>query len=98
MQQELNRIEAQLHNMLTHQALLAQLPPIIHADTIRLGSYVRFSDGREFVIATGIGRIRAAGPAAYLISADSPLGEALLGRSYEQPFVWQGKTFQLFAA
>ena len=81
MQQERDRLEAQLAVMLGHARALDAAERRPPSEIVGLGSALRLSNGQAILLATGYGKLRE-GPhaGAVCISLESPLGKALAGK------------------
>ena len=98
LQQELDRLEGQaqvLREQLQRLDLAARADPGVVAG---LGSCVRLSDGRDVLLATGLGKVvLPEGDIAYVVSEESPLGRALWGATVGEVRVVAGRELRVVA-
>lgn len=85
MQQERDRLEAQAAVMRAHAVALEVASRAPAGQTVTRGTVVRRGDSTRYLIATGLGKICApGGEIAWVVSPESPLGKALVGRRVGQ--------------
>jgi transcription elongation GreA/GreB family factor len=90
MQREMDKISASL-DMLKGQ--LAQMKRIdIHENQARvgIGSFIE-TDAENYYLSVGLGRLTCSGTPFYAISADSPIGELLLGKKNKDSIELRGR-------
>jgi transcription elongation GreA/GreB family factor len=90
MQREMDKISASL-DMLKGQ--LAQMKRIdIHENPTRvgLGRFIE-TDAENYYLSVGIGKLSCSGTPFYAISADSPLGELLVGKQINEIIELRGR-------
>ena len=90
MQREMDKISASL-DMLKGQ--LAQMKRIdIHENPMRvgLGSFIE-TDAENYYLSVGLGKLNCSGTPFYAISADSPLGELLVGKQTNEIIELRGR-------
>ena len=96
MQQERNRLEAQ-RAIAAEQRLqlqLAERAPF--GKTVGLGTTVTLADGNRYLLAAAVGKLRLPdGTAAYAISRESPLAQALWGRGEGDEVAFRGRRLLL---
>ena len=91
MQNEQNRLENQLANASQLRAELKQINPDKRSDTVGKGALVKTNKGIYFVT-VGLGKISVEGKKVFAISQESPLGNALFGRSEGESILINGQT------
>ncbi len=96
LQQERDRLDAQLANARTQLLALEVAERAAPSDTVRLGSCVELVGGEAYLLATGLGKVRLPDAGhAYVVSAESPVGAALLGRRVGEEFAFRNKPMRI---
>ena len=92
MQQERDRLEAQAAVMRGHHVALEVAARREGGSVVGLGSEVAMETGERYLVATGLGKVRlAGGGVAWVISPESPLGAALVGKGVGEAVVVRGR-------
>lgn len=78
------------HQIVQDLALLERLEKTAVSGQVQPGSLVQTSFGK-ILIAVSLGAVETGGGTALVVSAQSPLGRSLLGKSAGDSFVFQGK-------
>ena len=92
MQQERDRLEAQAAVMRGHHVALEVAARREAGSVVGLGSEVVMEGGERYLVATGLGKVRLGGGAvAWVISPESPLGAALVGRRVGESVLVRGR-------
>ena len=63
---------------------------------VRSGSLVETSEGWFYII-TSLGKLTTADGECYVVSASSPIGQALLGKQVGEVFQWNGRQGEVVA-
>ena len=79
-QLEQEKLSSQLTQFMTLKDALSKVNPKAKHDTIQYGSLVETSNG-YFFFSIGLGKINVNGTDVFCITATSPLGQKLLGKS-----------------
>jgi transcription elongation GreA/GreB family factor len=90
MQREIDKISASLDML---KGKLAQMKRIdIHENQARvgIGSFIE-TDAENYYLSVGLGRLTCSGTPFYAISADSPIGELLLGKKNKDSIELRGR-------
>ena len=80
LQQQLDQLEAMRAVQSDHLLALELAARERPSDRIQLGSIVALSDGRTYLLATGLGKVKLAdAETLFVISPGSPLGKSIYG-------------------
>ena len=93
---ERDRNAAHLQQAQQLQAELARINPETPCDTVRPGALVTTSLGR-FYISIGAGKLPAAGPEVFAVSAAAPVAAALKGRRAGEEALFNGQPVRVLA-
>ncbi|SEO02832.1 hypothetical protein SAMN05216436_12919 [bacterium A37T11] len=96
MQQEIARNQQLLQNALQMQQLLHQLDIGQTQGYIRPGSLVKTNRG-QFFVAVSAGQLEVGGQSCYAISAASPIGRLLLGKTLFDRFTFNHLEYEVLA-
>lgn len=94
MQRERDNLMATLHTHKTAMALLQRLDVEKTNNLAELGSYVQ-TDKANYFLCIGLGKIEADGLAVNVVSMQSPIGKALLGKKPLETFVFNGLSYSI---
>lgn len=92
MQQELDLNISRLNDLGKLKQSLDRIIPEQGGSTITMGSVVRTSNG-NYYIAIGAGKLKVDDVTYYAVSAESPIGEKLVGQKAKHAFDFNGKKF-----
>lgn len=82
MAQRRDVLQAQRNVQVDHRLKLELAQRSAISATVGKGSFVRLSSGQQVVVCTGLGKVTLPdGAKLFVISTDSPLGKALLGKA-----------------
>ena len=95
MQQERDRLEAQVQVMRGHRVALEVAARREHGGVVGLGSEVATEGGERYLVATGLGKVRLGSGVGWVISPESPLGSALLGKREGEEAVFRGRAMRV---
>jgi len=95
-QLEMEKAEIQLDNIRLLQHELSRIELDKTYRTAETGSLVITGEGKYF-IAVGIGKVQVGNETVYVISAASPLGQFLSGKSAGDTGTFQGKEFRILS-
>ena len=84
LQQEINNLQIQLNENLKSQQILNNIQPVAHKSVV-LGSFVETEKGK-FFIAVSLGEIFFENQKVFIISPESPLAKAMLGKIKNDEF------------
>ena len=84
-QQEINNLQVQLNENLKAQSVLKNLPVSAH-EKVQLGSLVETDNG-YFYIAISLGDLIFKNKKIFLISPESPLAKAMMGKLENEEFI-----------
>lgn len=87
MSQEIDKLSRQLAELLQQKKLLSSLNPERSHDIVQAGSIIDTSTG-AFYLSVSAGSFEAEGKSWQLISAQSPVGKALLGKKKGEQVSW----------
>ena len=91
---EMEKTEVQLENIRLLQHDLSRIDLDQPYNTVETGSLVITGEGKYF-ISVGIGKVIVGNETVYVISAASPLGRFLSGKSAGDQGTFQGKEFRI---
>lgn len=94
MQQEITRIQNQLNEILVQQEFFSKIKILVNK-TIGLGSYIETSMG-NFCIACSFGEIMFENKKVFILSSQTPLAKKIMGKTENDSFEMNKKTFQIF--
>lgn len=94
MQRERDNLMATLHTHKTAMALLQRLDVEKTNNLAELGSYVQ-TDKANYFLCIGLGKIETDGLAVNVVSMQSPIGKALLGKKPLETFVFNGLSYSI---
>ncbi len=89
-QMEIDKLEVQLGKMLLLESELKAIDANKKNEQVETGSLV-FTNGGNYFISIGLGKIELEENTYYAISLGSPIGEILKWKKVEEKFVFQGK-------
>lgn len=92
MQQEIDQSLVRLHELEKLKATLQHIDPSLHSATICPGSVVHTGNG-NFYISISAGQLQVEDNTYYAISAASPIGAQLMGKTTGYSFFLNGKDF-----
>ena len=96
MQQQRDQLQAQLAVAKEHRLKIELAQRATTSQSIGLGSEVLLADGRRYLIATGVGKVPLPeGGSFWVISAESPLGRALIGKVAGAGLAVSGRTVEI---
>lgn len=84
LQQEINNLQIQLNENLKSQQILNNIQPVAHK-SVALGSFVETEKGK-FFIAVSLGEVNFENQKVFIISPESPLAKAMLGKIKNDEF------------
>ncbi len=90
-QQELDKLEAQLSKLIALHQELARVPLDRTFDRVAFGGLVS-TDGGTYFVAIGLGRIELNGVTCFVVSPASPIGQALLHKRVDDHVDFNGRT------
>lgn len=93
-QQDINRNKVLLADAKQQEALLASFKDLSSTKTARNGSVVLTSQG-NFYLSISAGQLQYNGATYFAISAVSPIGKLLLGKSVGDTFTFNDKAYQI---
>lgn len=93
-QQDINRNKLLLADAQQQYNFLLTLADIGELPNVRTGSFA-ITDQGSFYISISAGQLALNGEVYFAISAVSPIGKLLLGKSVGEQFTFNGKTYQL---
>lgn len=91
-QQDINRNKQLLADAQQQRAVLQSLADIREAVTVRSGSLVLTNQG-SFYISISAGQLQLDGKTYFAISAASPIGKLLIGKSVGEEVAFNGKKY-----
>jgi transcription elongation GreA/GreB family factor len=91
---EQEKLFAQLAEAETLVAELQRIEPKYSSVAIQLGTLV-FTDKANFLITAGLGRVRFENGDYFVVSAQSPVAQAMIGRKSGEEFVVNGTHYQI---
>lgn len=91
-QQDINRNKQLLADAQQQRAVLQSLADIREAVTVRSGSLVLTNQG-SFYISISAGQLQLDGKTYFAISAASPIGKLLIGKSVSEEVAFNGKKY-----
>ncbi len=91
---EQEKLYAQLDEAETLVAELQRIDPKSSSVTIQLGTLV-FTDKANFLITAGLGRVRFENGDYFVVSAQSPVAQAMIGKKCGEEFVVNGTRYQI---
>jgi transcription elongation GreA/GreB family factor len=83
--------QMQEHNRRSEEVERFNPSKISISQEVRAGSLVETSEGWFYII-TSLGKLTTPSGDCYIISAASPIGQALLGKQVGEDFQWNGRT------
>lgn len=95
LRQELNKAEAHLNQFVVHQKQLQGINPDLVHSAVDFGSLVQTNLG-TFLISIAIGKFKLENESYYAISAESPMAEALMGKSVGEEVSVNGRGVKIF--
>ncbi|MGB3142624.1 MAG: 3-oxoacyl-ACP synthase [Maribacter sp.] len=90
-QLEREKLGQQLSELEKTQKLLSKVPRDRDTQTVGLGNLV-ITDAFNYYISISAGEFKHEGKAIYCISAATPIGQLLMGKSVGETFTFNGKT------
>ncbi len=93
MQQEITRIQTQLNEVLVQQEIFSKIK-VIDNDIIGLGSYIETTMG-NFCLACSFGEIIFEDKKVFVLSTQTPLAKTLSGKTINDSFEMNGKSFKI---
>ena len=94
MQQEITRIQNQMNEVLSQQDAFHKIN-IKSSDVIVNGSYIETSMG-NFCIGCSLGEVIYNGKKIFVLSSQTPLAKALLGKKIGDSFEMNGKSYKIY--
>lgn len=93
--QSLRQVEGQLELTRRNFAELLRIQQVDQSSSqVGVGSLVRIA-GVYFLVSIPLGKIEVNGASVYLVSMESPLGQALSGKKQKEPVLFRGKEHRL---
>jgi transcription elongation GreA/GreB family factor len=96
LQIELQKLAIQRDKVEQQLQLLFRVDPHQSCDKVEFGAVVQ-TDTERYLIAVGIGKVELPGEVMYVISADAPIAQALLGKRVGEQVSFQGRNLQVLA-
>ena len=94
-QGELDKLQLSMHHIQVHLAIVQQLNPNAAYQKIDLGALVSTESG-IFLIAIPLGKWNIEDQTCFIISAQSPIGQQLVGKEAGDTFIFQNKPNKIF--
>lgn len=94
MQRERDNLQATLHTHNTAKGLLLRIDVEKTCTLAELGSYIE-TDKASYFLCIGLGKIEVDGMTVNVISMQSPIGKALLGKKPLETFVFNGLSYAI---
>lgn len=94
MQQEKDKLMARLETNLSQRNQFNQLKPAQTKERVEWGSLVQTNEG-YFYFAAALGRVQMGGQKYFVMSLDSPLAKALLGKRAGEMVHFQGRKIRI---
>ncbi|MGY0391137.1 3-oxoacyl-ACP synthase [Bizionia sp. KMM 8389] len=94
MQLEREKLGKQLSEIEKQQEVLSKVPLKINPELIGLGTIV-ITNSANYFIAVSVGELTFENVAYYAISPQTPIGKLLLGKSANETFSFNGRTFEI---
>ena len=91
---EQDKLELQLNNTYKSKNKLAALKSIVPSENIGVGNLVYTNKG-TYYISIGIGKLILEGTTYFIISADSPIGKLLVGKSKGDSVSFNGNKIEI---
>lgn len=96
MQAEMERLSHQLAEVSKLREALYQAEMAVPTDVISIGSTVKTNRGTYF-LAAGLGKIAVGAEDVFVISAASPIGQLLVGKTVGEEIVFNGVSQRILA-
>lgn len=93
-QQDINRNKQLLADAQQQKAILLSLKDIGETQKVRNGSLVITNQG-NFYISISAGQLQLEGKTYFAISAASPIGKSLIGKTVGEEFVFNGRAYSV---
>ena len=98
LQQELDRLGEQLSYLQDQRMALTYLERSKSAGRDVSGSLFTLKNGMRYLVATGFGKLKLADESeVFIVSLESPIGQALIGRIVGETFDFRGTDLELIA-
>jgi len=94
MQREMDKISATLDMQKSQLARLNRIDLHEKSTHVCLGSYIQ-TDAENYYLSVGLGKLSCAGTTFYAISANSPMGELLMGKQVHETIELRGRKITL---
>lgn len=90
MQREMDKISASLDMLKGQLAQMKRIDINENPTHVGLGSFIE-TDAENYYLSVGLGKLSCSGTSFYAISADSPLGELLVGKQTNEIIELRGR-------
>ena len=94
MQREMDKISASLDMQKSQLAQLKRIDLSENPTRVSLGSFIE-TDAERYYLSVGLGKLSCAETTFYAISADSPIGELLMGKQINDTIELRGRKITL---
>lgn len=94
MQREMDKISASLDMQKSQLAQLKRIDLSENPTRVSLGSFIE-TDAEHYYLSVGLGKLSCAETTFYAISADSPIGELLMGKQINDTIELRGRKITL---
>lgn len=94
MQRERDNLAATLHTHKTAMALLHRLDIEKTNSVAELGSFIE-TDKASYFLCIGLGKLEVGGTSVNVVSMQSPIGKALIGKKPLETFVFNGLSYSI---